>query len=161
MPGVQYSFDKGRRALPAVLTTIVLASAAGLQAQEIQASAVVEACEANGVEYNLDCESSRWIRFQSFVKQWREERGTMSSIDDMSALVPFQNIIGMGIDAVPLLLAQLKSEGNDPDQWFWALLTIAKANDLEPPQIAEEDQGNYLKMAKAWITWGENQVYAG
>lgn len=100
-------------------------------------------------------------KFRQSVQQWREERGSMSSIDDMSMLTPYQNIIGMGTDALPLLLAQLKAEGDEPDQWFWALLTIAEANDLNPPQVAAEDQGDYQKMAKMWLEWGESRRYAG
>jgi hypothetical protein len=100
-------------------------------------------------------------KFQQLSQQWRDERGTMSSINDMSMLAPYQNIIGMGPDALPLILAQLRAEGDDPDQWFWALLTISEANDMTPPQIKEEDQGNFKKMADAWLEWGESQVYAG
>jgi hypothetical protein len=100
-------------------------------------------------------------RFEALAQQWRAERGSMSSIDQMSILTPYQNIIGMGIDALPLILGRLRAEGDDPDQWFWALLTIAEANDLNPPQVAAEDQGNYQKMARAWLEWGESLGYAG
>lgn len=100
------------------------------------------------------------VRFQKLVQQWRDQRGSMSAIDDMSMLIPYQNIIGMGIDAMPLLLAQLKADGDDPDQWFWALQTIAEANALNPPVVQEEDQGNYQKLAAAWLGWGESQGYA-
>jgi hypothetical protein len=84
----------------------------------------------------------------------------MSAIDDMSMLAPYQNIIGMGLDALPLILAQLKAEGDDPDQWFWALQTISEANDLEPPQVQPEDQGNFKKMADIWLAWSEAKGYA-
>ncbi len=97
------------------------------------------------------------IKFQKLVQQWRDERGAMSSITEMSMLTPYQNIIGMGLDAIPLIIAELKSEGDDPDQWFWALMSICDTNQ---PRIKPEDQGNYRKMSQAWLEWAE-KGYAG
>jgi hypothetical protein len=79
----------------------------------------------------------------------------MSSITEMSILPAYQKIIGMGEDAVPLILAELKSEGDDPDQWFWALIAITEENPVKP-----EDQGNFRKMAQAWFQWAEAEGYA-
>ena len=71
-------------------------------------------------------------------------------------LPAYQKIIGLGADAVPLILEELKIEGDEPDQWFWALRALAEDNPVAP-----EDQGDFLKMAQAWIRWGEGQGYAG
>jgi hypothetical protein len=71
-------------------------------------------------------------------------------------LLAYQNIIGMGEDAVPLIIGELKSEGDDPDQWFWALMAITGANPVSP-----EDQGDFVAMAKAWLGWAKDQGYAG
>ncbi len=68
----------------------------------------------------------------------------------------YQRIIGMGGEAVPLLIAQLKSEGDDPDQWFWALKAITEADPVSP-----DDQGDMVKMAQAWIRWAEQANDAG
>jgi len=62
----------------------------------------------------------------------------------------------MGESAVPAILAQLKAEGDEPDQWFWALRMMTGENPVKP-----EDQGDFLAMARAWITWGEIKNYAG
>lgn len=70
-------------------------------------------------------------------------------------LPAYQRIIGMGPDAVPLILAQLEAEGDDPDQWFWALRAITAANPVKP-----EDQGNTVKMAEAWLRWAKHEGYA-
>ena len=80
----------------------------------------------------------------------------MSSITEMAMLPPYQSIIGMGEEAIPLILAQLKSEGDEPDQWFWALAAITGAN-----PISAEDKGNFAKMAQAWFNWAEDAGYAG
>lgn len=102
-------------------------------------------------------------KFHQLRREWSEQRGAMSSITEMSMLVPYQNIIALGLPALPLIIEELKAEGDDPDQWFWALQTIAEANDLIPPQINPQDQGNFRIMADAWLRWSEaqNGFYAG
>jgi hypothetical protein len=104
----------------------------------------------------VDPTIKRWLRFQNLVDEWRHERGAMSSITEMATLRPYQNIIGMGEEAIPLILAELKSEGDEPDQWFWALGAITGANPVSP-----EDQGNFAKMAQAWFKWAEDEGHAG
>jgi hypothetical protein len=105
-------------------------------------------------EIITDSKSQSWLKFQNLVKQWRSERGARSSITETVLMPSYQKIIGMGETAVPLLLAQLKSEGNEPDQWFWALRAISEAN-----PVKAEDQGNFPKMAEAWLRWGEREGY--
>jgi hypothetical protein len=80
----------------------------------------------------------------------------MSTISGMSTLPPYRRIIGIGETAVPWILAQLRSEGDEPDQWFWALQSITGANPVMP-----EDQGDSPAMARAWIRWGERHGYVG
>jgi hypothetical protein len=106
-------------------------------------------------QYFVDEKIKNWIKFQALVDRWRNERGAMSSITEMSILPAYQKIIGMGEDAVPLILAELESEGDDPDQWFWALIAITEENPVKP-----EDQGNFMKMAQAWFNWAQAEGYA-
>jgi hypothetical protein len=106
-------------------------------------------------EFLADSASENWLKFQNLVKQWRDERGARSSITETVMIPAYQKIIGMGETALPLILAQLRSEGDEPDQWFWALRAITEANPIKP-----EDQGNFQKMAQAWLQWAENGVYA-
>lgn len=103
----------------------------------------------------VDGKTKNWAKFQGLVNQWRAERGVMSSISEMSILPSYQKIIGMGEEAVALILTELRSEGDDPDQWFWALKAITEANPVKP-----EDQGNFRKMAQAWFKWAEDEGYA-
>ncbi len=60
----------------------------------------------------------------------------------------------MGQPAVPLLLGQLKSERDDPDQWFWALCAITGCQ-----PVPEEDLGEFVKMARHWLAWGARNGY--
>ena len=101
-------------------------------------------------------EAKNWIKFRNLANQWRRERGVSSSVSAVAMLSPYQAIVGMGEDAIPLIIGELKAEGDDPDQWFWALMAITGAD-----PVNSEDQGDYAKMARAWIGWAEAQGYAG
>jgi hypothetical protein len=97
------------------------------------------------------------LRFQQLVSQWHMERGATSSIEEMCTRPAYLSIMAMGPAAVPLLLGQLKSEGNDPDHWFVALHYITKGIDPVPNQ----DKGDMIKMSKSWIEWAEREGDAG
>ena len=94
-------------------------------------------------------------KFRDLISAWHQERGAMSSITEMSSCPSYQSIIGMGDLATPLLLKQLRSEGDEPDQWFWALRAITQCN-----PVPEDEQGDYLKMAVRWIEWGKQNGHA-
>lgn len=113
------------------------------------------------IDYVTDKRSRNWIKFQNLAEQWKTQRGARSSITEAAMLRPYQSIVGMGEDAIEPIISQLRLEGDDPDQWFWALLSISEANDLNPPEIQAEDQGDFAKMAQTWIKWAEDNGYAG
>ena len=58
----------------------------------------------------------------------------------------------MGPRAIPLILKQLESEGDQPDMWFWALRTLTNAD-----PVSEADRGNIVRMANAWLEWGRQR----
>ena len=86
-------------------------------------------------------------KFKRLLAEWQEESIVMSSITEMVMLPSYQAIIGMGPDAVRLILNELK---HDPDYLFWALEAITGANPVLP-----EDEGNLNRMTNAWIKWGQ------
>ena len=90
-------------------------------------------------------------RFQQLAAQWKERSRHMSNTGQMVMLKPYQQIIGMGECAVPLILEELERE---PDQWFWALEAITQENPV-PPEAA----GKVQQKAQAWITWGKQRGY--
>lgn len=96
-----------------------------------------------------------WLKFQDLVGSWRQERGATSSITEMSLCPSYQSIIGMGMTAVEFILMEIAGEGDEPDQWFWALRAITGEN-----PVPEEEQGDYVRMAKRWLEWGVLQRYA-
>ena len=94
-------------------------------------------------------------RFKRLLETWLVERGATSSITEMSMCPSYQHIIGMGEAAVPLILGRLAEEGDDPDQWFWALASITEAD-----PVPEDDRGDFLAMSRAWLRWGSEHGYA-
>lgn len=99
-------------------------------------------------------------KFLGLVEQWRSDRGSTSAFEEIVSIPAYQKIIGMGVTSIPLIIEQIKSEGDDPDQWFWALSTISEANDLPLPEIPNDAEGNFAKLAKIWLGWAEKQGYA-
>jgi hypothetical protein len=92
------------------------------------------------------------LKFRRLVEQWREERGATSSITKMAMCLAYQQIIAMGEPAVPLILHQLASEGDEPDLWFWALQVLTG----EDP-VPDEARGDMKKMAECWLGWARSK----
>jgi hypothetical protein len=146
------------------VATVIVVSAVTLLYGDAQATqeVVTEApvCVYNTIQEPsclLDDEAlDKSIRFQKLLREWHEQRGSMSWMSDIAMCPAYQSIIGIGPPVVPLILAQLRSEGDEPDHWFWALRVITEVN-----PVAEQDQGDVTKMAEAWLQWGAQQGYAG
>jgi hypothetical protein len=113
----------------------------------------VYSCERK-VTTVVDRNAERSVRFQKLVSAWKTERGVRSSITEVAMCAPYQEIVGMGPDVVPLILAQLQSEGAQPDQWFWALKLITRAD-----PVNDGDRGNFQKMSQSWLAWATQEGY--
>lgn len=88
-------------------------------------------------------------RFEHLASQWIAETMHMGSMTAAVMHPAYQQIIGMGPQAVPLILAELQ---RTPGHWFWALHAITQANPVLP-----ESEGIIEEMAQAWISWGKNE----
>ena len=89
--------------------------------------------------------------FHDLVKQWHEQRVEISSsISEIIACPGYLRIIAMGRRALPLIIEQLKSEGDDPDHWCAALEAITG----EDP-VPEDAHGDTVRIAQAWIEWSK------
>jgi hypothetical protein len=88
-------------------------------------------------------------RFRTLVKQWKKDTEASSSILRMVKHPAYQEIIGMGQQAVPLLLSELKRE---PDFWFAALQQLTGADPA--PKVSA---GKIEEMTKAWLEWGRQK----
>lgn len=89
--------------------------------------------------------------FRELADRWRAETGMLSSASQRAMHPAYQAIIGMGKDAVPLILTELRKE---PDHWFWALRAITRQN-----PIRAEDRGYVDRMANRWLEWGRAEGY--
>jgi hypothetical protein len=90
-------------------------------------------------------------RFRQLAEQWRGETAHLSNIRKKALHPAYQEIIGMGEPAVPLILTEMKRQ---PGQWFWALHAITGAD-----PIAEELRGKLIEMTEAWLEWGRQHGY--
>jgi hypothetical protein len=90
-------------------------------------------------------------RFADLVATWKRERGPHSSSARLAEHPPYQQIIALGPEVIPLLLRELERE---PDHWFRALHILTGAN---PAPAAS--QGKIREMAAAWLRWGREQGY--
>src|SRR3954447_15336403 len=96
-------------------------------------------------------DDARKTKFRILVRQWKKETAHLSSAPRMARHPAYQEIIGMGQEVVPLLLAELKRK---PDFWFAALRAIT-GEDPVPPESA----GRIKEMARAWVEWGRSKGY--
>jgi len=115
-------------------------------------SSIIDVEELGQLEICFAPVTSSGVIFKNLVAQWRNERGSTSSTSKMVACPAYAKIMGMGPKAIPLILAQLRSEGDNPDHWFWALQSMTLAN-----PVADEDEGNLRRMAAAWLEWGAKE----
>jgi len=89
--------------------------------------------------------------FRSLADCWRRETAVLSSITAKAMHPAYQQIIGMGPSAVPLILRELRRR---LDHWFWALKAITGEEPVPP-----EDAGDMERMREAWLRFGEQRRY--
>jgi hypothetical protein len=63
----------------------------------------------------------------------------------------YQQIIGMGRAAIPLILREVSIKQG---QWFWALKSITNEDPVKP-----EHRGIVAAMSRAWLQWGKERGY--
>ena len=86
-------------------------------------------------------------RFRELHRQWKEATAFTSSTTEIAMEPAYQQIIGMGREALPLIFAELRRK---PDHWFWALKAITG----EDP-VAPDDRGKIKRMAETWLNWAD------
>ena len=90
-------------------------------------------------------------RFHRLATQWRDECQLLSSTTAKAMHPAYQQIIGLGPEALPLILKELSET---PGHWFWALKSITG----EDP-VPAADVGNIRRMTEAWVNWGRENGY--
>jgi len=88
-------------------------------------------------------------RFRSLAQQWRSETQWLSSTTEVAMNPAYQAIIGMGAEALPMILEDLRQNSG---HWYWALKAISNEDPVVP-----RDRGSIKKMRGAWLRWGETK----
>ena len=91
------------------------------------------------------------IRFSNLKIEWKDSTAMLSSITEIVMHPSYQQIIGMGPSAIPLIFLSMRQE---PDHWFWALKAITG----EDP-VQKEHRGKIKKMNDDWLDWGKKNLY--
>ncbi len=95
--------------------------------------------------------SSPKEKFDRLRNEWKRQRRHEPSTAKSVLLPAYQCIIGMGREAIPLILRELET---NLDNWFWALMMIT-----EEDPVPDESRGDGASMAQAWIQWGKDRGY--
>ncbi|HLN32081.1 MAG TPA: hypothetical protein VK395_30400 [Gemmataceae bacterium] len=103
--------------------------------------------------YSEECETDNVtaLKFVELSETWKKDTEYLSKLSKKVMHPAYQRIIGMGRDAIPFILNDLKE---DPADWFWALTAITGEN-----PVAEASAGKVEEMAKAWLLWGRERGY--
>ena len=91
------------------------------------------------------------VEFERLATEWKRETAHLSSPSMIAEHSAYQQIIGMGSVAIPMILRDLNEAAA---HWYWALRSIARESPIRP-----EDRGNIDAMRAAWLDWGERHQY--
>lgn len=83
-------------------------------------------------------------KFRTLADSWRKETRYLSSINKKAMHPAYQQIIGMGQEAIPLILQDLKRTRG---HWLWALFAITG----EDPA---SEGSTFTEAVDAWLNWG-------
>ncbi len=90
-------------------------------------------------------------KFHDLTSRWQRETALHSSVTAIFMHPAYQQIIGLGERALPLIFSELRRE---PDHWFWALGAITGEN-----PVPDAHAGDIEAMASDWLSWGEAHGY--
>ena len=91
------------------------------------------------------------LRFFNLKDEWEADTVVLSSITEICIHPAYQQIIGMGPMAIPLILNEMSQKQG---HWFWALKAITGEDPVFP-----EQRGRMMEMTEAWLQWGSEQHY--
>ncbi|MFB1295786.1 hypothetical protein ACAG24_009745 [Mycobacterium sp. pW049] len=94
-----------------------------------------------------DSESLRQ-KFEHLKTVWRRKSAKMSVVADKVLIPEYQQIIGLGRPALPLIIDSLRTEGG---HWFWALVAITGEDHASGAETVKEAK-------ERWIEWYDSAV---
>ena len=87
-------------------------------------------------------------RFELLALTWQRDTALSSFSFDISSHPAYQQIIGMGQAALPLIFEKMQQ---NQEHWFPALYAITGIN-----PVLKENRGNITAMTQDWLNWGLN-----
>ena len=87
--------------------------------------------------------------FYALAVRWKQETLFLSSAYQMAQNAAYQEIIQIGLPAVPLILCEMRQK---PGHWFLALQAITNENPAE-------NAADFAGATKAWLDWGKRKGY--
>src|SRR5688572_12617976 len=90
-------------------------------------------------------------KFNLLAERWKRDTEAAPTILEVVTHPAYQQIIGLGARALPLIF---KSLANDHEHWYWALKAITG----EDP-VPKKNRGQLEEMRKAWLAWAAAQGY--
>ena len=99
----------------------------------------------------VEAEPADRQRFTELADQWEIETVFLSSSGQAGKHPAYQEIIGMGNQAVPWILERMQAERG---HWDLALGDITGAN-----PVKRSDWGNIAAIQASWLEWGEANGY--
>ena len=85
------------------------------------------------------------LRFAKLAREWKSDTQLFSSLTNITEHPAYQEIIKMGIYALPYIFEELDRE---PGHWFSALNAITGANPIKP-----DHRGRMALMTADWQAW--------
>lgn len=101
------------------------------------------------ISENDSVEDALEAEFRKLAAQWRKETGMISMLHRKVLHPAYQRIIGMGKEALPLILQELEDRGG---HWLWALSAISGIDAATPDQ-------NLKQATESWLQWGRDNGY--
>lgn len=86
--------------------------------------------------------------FRELVDKWRRETWHLSSVNRRVSHPAYLKIIGLGAQAIPWILQELRQA---PDYWFPALEALTRDNFSPKADTMKE-------LCEAWLAWGEENA---
>src|SRR5688572_5077857 len=84
-------------------------------------------------------------RFERLTREWEEGTKFLSSVQQIALHDAYQQIIGMGPAALPLIFSRMRTR---PGHWFWALHAITGHD-----PVPSEHLGDVSAMTTDWLEW--------
>jgi hypothetical protein len=88
-------------------------------------------------------------KFSELSERWRRETALVSNVERIVLHPAYQRIIGMGREAVPLILQEISTR---PGHWFWALNAITGEDPVH-------EGATFREAIDAWLNWGRANGY--